>query len=445
MYVIAYKNVYSGGSSELVWETYTNLKNLQFAPESDVTGNSLPVNQFTVDIVTTDDMSEWQYCELMDDMNQRWAYYDVRKAERIDPSTVRFVAQSRLYRLDAIEMEETVYVNASSSTVIAACFGGNTGWYALHSDLRNIEINGYCPTQTGRERLLWVCLAIGAHVRDLYADVIGIRPIDNTEALIPYGKTFSRPAIEYGNWVTGVRVTSYTFTQGSEAQWQASDSSYKFPLPWVATEQTVELSNPYAPEDADENVVEISEVYLINSANASDICSRLARCWFRRETVQLDCINNRAYRTGELLTGYVDSEHMVTGFASSITFKFGKQARSTIKLIGCDTTPSASLTVKYKRGNKNLGSARYRFPLGFEYSIQNPYLDQIRNGHRYIYRPETPTTTGTIPSIDPTGNGFTVTVQYDIALDFYRGTLYVISADEVTTTIVSGESIGVIT
>ena len=143
MYVIAYKNVYSGGSSELVWETYTRLKNLQFAPESDVTGNSLPVNQFTVDIVTTDDMSEWQYCELMDDMNQRWAYYDVRKAERIDPSTVRFVAQSRLYRLDAIEMEETVYVNASSSTVIAACFGGNTGWYALHSDLRNIEINGY--------------------------------------------------------------------------------------------------------------------------------------------------------------------------------------------------------------------------------------------------------------------------------------------------------------
>jgi len=73
------------------------------------------------------------------------------------------------------------------------------------------------------------------------------------------------------------------------------------------------------------------------------------------------------------------------------------------------------------------------------FSITNPYLDKMRNGHRIIYRPTTENAEGTMVA-----GGLTVTVNYEIALDLYEGVLHIVSVDEITEQSSGGETIGVI-
>ena len=81
--------------------TYSGLKNLSYSPETDVFGNSLPINEFRADIITTDDIAMSQWAELRDDLNALWAKYWIVYAERIDRQTVRIQAQSALRLLEA--------------------------------------------------------------------------------------------------------------------------------------------------------------------------------------------------------------------------------------------------------------------------------------------------------------------------------------------------------
>ena len=37
--------------------TYSGVRNLSFAPQTDVTGSAVPINEFSLEIVTTDDIS----------------------------------------------------------------------------------------------------------------------------------------------------------------------------------------------------------------------------------------------------------------------------------------------------------------------------------------------------------------------------------------------------
>ena len=97
------------------------------------------------------------------------------------------------------------------------------------------------------------------------------------------------------------------------------------------------------------------------------------------------------------------------------------------------------MTSGIKCGGKRIGRAKYWLPVGMAYSIDNPYLDQTRDGHRRVYRPTTAAVTGTRVS-----GGVTVNVTYEVYLDLFEDVLHVIGVDEITTTTESGETVGVI-
>ena len=420
---------------------YTDIKNLSFAPQTDLTGNSLPINEYTVDVVTTDDIPTTTVThELYDDMDQLWANWPIVKVIRISPDVVRVTARSWLDKLDHRQMESEVFTATSAADAIADCFGDDTDDYQISVALQFATLTGFVPEQTARERLQWILLAIGAYVRDVYTEEAYILPVDETEALIPLDRTFMRPSLDLSEVVTAVKVTSYTFSQAaSEAEWQANDSSYMFPLPWIATEQSVTLANPDASEDDPENVKELDGVYLINSGNVSAITSRLAKYWFNRQTVSLDCINNRQYRPGDKVVGYTAEDALVVGYIQQASFGFGKQARSQLKLIGVDNVTGAKLTVNYTHNGGRIGQAVYYFPVGYTYSIANPYIDRTFEGRRFVYAPDDATITGTMTSGDNTA-----TQTYSVALEYYDKKLSVYSADSVTLQSGSGTSTGVI-
>lgn len=439
MYVTLYTYVEGGLPS---WVEYRQIKGLKYAPDVDVTGNSLPIPGFEVDIITTDDLSGVDYAVLSDDLDQEWCSYDVTFAERVDANTVHVKAQNILYKLEYVELEPAMYNGAAASVVVAGIFDGVTAEYDLHEDLQNIPITGFCPAQTARERLAWVCFAIGAYVRATFVNTAQIQPVDETgDVVVPYNRTFWRPTVSYEEWVTAVKVTTYTFRQAaSEQEWRDSDSSYMFPLPWIATEQVVTLANPSAPARAPENVKEIEGVYLVNPSNVSGIVSRLAKYWFKRETVALDCINNREYAPGDLVTVAVDDTTMMRGYIQSSSWRFGVQARSTLKLIGAEARTGARLTINYLYSGGRIGQAVYFLPVEYVYSIENPFLDRTWEGRRYVYRPEDEAATGTIAAGENVDNE-----DYDVALEWCRNVLAVYYVDGIEAESSGGDTIGVIT
>ena len=68
MYIVASKTESDGhGGIIITPETYTEISNLSFAPSADLVGASIPINEFEVDIHTTDTIDIGEYAELYDD------------------------------------------------------------------------------------------------------------------------------------------------------------------------------------------------------------------------------------------------------------------------------------------------------------------------------------------------------------------------------------------
>ena len=448
MYVLIYWTEEDGEDITIGFEEYHEIKNLSFAPEVDLIGASVPINEFSAEIVTStmDKIKVGHWCELYDDDDNKWASYWLTYAERVDAKTVKVIAKSPLCTLDYVNMPETVYENADASTVIISCIeaGGEfgPGAISIDSSFTNATINGYCPPETARERLTAVLFAIGAYAKSCFSDTVDILPIDATETQIPIEDTYWKPTVTFKDWVTALKVTAYTFTRAeSEQAWANDPNSLSFPYPWVATTQEFTLQNPSVPSGTPENIVYIDGVYLINTSNVSSIMTIMSQRYFKRIELDADVINNGTYAPGDRVIVYADEETLYSGYIESAGFVFGLQARSAIKLTACESRAGAKLIVNYiwSGDGRRLGRHVYYLPVGYPYTIQTLYLDKNIEGHRYIFRPTTETISGTLTSA-----GATVTVSCEVALDLYKGVLHVISVDEITTVTEDGQTIGVI-
>lgn len=411
--------------------TYTKISNLSFAPETDVIGVAVPINEFVVDIHTDDDIKNGANAELRDDLNQLWAKYWIVSAERLTLDIVRVRAQSKIALLDRVTLPAVMYSGASLASVLSAIFASlpSGDYYGVQTSLDNaVTITGFCPEQTARDRLIWVCLVAGAYVKSYFAEAISVWSIDDTEVSVPLEKTFWKPSVTYRDYVTAVKCKYYTFTQGTPTttdKWVTDGTNT-----YIVTETEVSLINTAVPQTAPENVVTIEDVTLINQSNVDNILSHLAKYYFKRMEVDLDIINNYDYIPGQRLLVYADEDTLVSGYADKCSFAFGLQARSKIHLMASETKPSGNLVITYTYNQWKLKRIRYSFPVGYTYQITNPYIDLVLERHRYVFRPINQYATGTIASGTNT-NTQTCAVALDLDLD--TGILHIISVDEVTT------------
>ena len=415
-------------------QTYRTLKNLSFAPQCDMTNNNLPINEYTVDIVA-DDTILYYYADLYDDLDNLYAHYSITDIKRISAGVTRITARSDLALIDGVTLPATMYTGQTAADVMDTVMVSSVGAglvtiidYTLDSSLQSVTITGFCPEQSARERLQWLCTVLGAYVKTAFNQQTEILPVDATTALIPLGDTFMRPTVERTETVTGVRVLGYSFAQGTpsttdEYVTDAGGTTY------IVTSQEYALTNSVAPGNAADNVVSIEGLYLINSSNASAILSNLAARYFKNVSVQLDAIDNAAYVPGDMVTAYADRDVMYTGWIESAAFKFGKQARATLKLCAAVLVESAPLTITYTWEGMHVALETHFLPVGVAYSISTRYIDTNINGHRYVLRPTIAAVTGTL-----TSEGAAATVTCETALDMYNGVLHVIDVDGVSET-----------
>lgn len=411
---------------------YTDLKNLSFAPQVDLIGNALPINEFTVDLLAASNPYGNGVAELRDEEDNLWAGFMIDVCEQVDAQTWHIRARDNVAILDAITLQEVVYSGVTLEGVLDSTMllnaGEETGIeipmaYDLDAALSSVTITGYFPEQSARERLQWVCFVAGAYVQTCFVDLITVKKLDDTPTLIPPDKTFWRPQIGHGEYVTAIKLTAYTFTQDADAA--ADAGSYTFPLPWVATTQVMRLDNPDAQGRVVDNVMEIDELYAANPGNASALMARLADRYFTRTEITADVLDNREYLPGDRVYLFDRDGNCWQGYIEAASFRFGKQARATLKVVAAGTVETAGLTVSYTYSGATLATETYRIPVNYPYSIETRYLDIEAEGHRTVYRPTVPAVSGTM-----TSSGASAAVPCEITLDFEGGVLSIYAVDE---------------
>lgn len=410
---------------------FTSLKNLSFSPQTDLTGSSIPINTFSVDVVTDQSIDVGETAVLKDDLDNLWAKYLITSSERIDPETLKVECKSMLYLCEGYKLDAVMYNGASLASVLDYTLVIPTESegltitldYTLDSSFSGQTVTGYCPEQTPRERLVWICFAIGAYVKTYFNGQIEILPIPTTETSVPLEKTYWRPSLTYRDYVTSIKVKYYSFAEGTPTTTDkyvtVGETHY------IVTESEMSLTNTNAPSGFPKNELTIEGVYLVNSGNANAVLNFLGRWHFNRQTVDADVIDNAEFMPGQKLSVFTDPETIVSGFVDEASFEFGKQAKARLHLIATVGVDSSKLTILYKWDTIQIGKATYSFPEGFAYSITNPYIDMSMDGHRYIFRPINAACTGTMGADDETK-----TEQETPALDLYNKVLHIISVDE---------------
>jgi len=403
---------------------YTAIRNLSFAPETDVIGGTAAVNEFSVDIKTDDEIVVGSRVSLYDDLDNLWAKYWVTYAEWLDDYTLHVIGQSAVKLLEYDMLDPVMYSGEPLANVLSLVLDRLDGEYSVDSSFDEVTITGFCPLQSARTRLQWVCLTIGAYLKNYFNDELEILPIDDTgDTIVPLSKTFWKPSVTYNEYVTAVRVFYYSYLQGTPQatdKWVEANGVY-----YVETATQVTLRNSNVPAIAPEHVVTVEGVTIVNQDNADDLLSHLAKYHFKRTEVDLDVIDNAEFMPGERVIVYTDEDEMAMGYVESLMFKFGVQARASMHLLAVDVKESAPLVISYEWNGVQVGQRKFTLPVEYEYTIENAFVCTWYAGHYYVFRPDDETVSGTIAS-----GGNTVSQSVSVALDLFEGTLHVAGVDE---------------
>lgn len=396
---------------------YTNVKNIKFDPSADVTGSSLEVNQFSASIQTTDTIGFGKFATLYDNKGNVWATYWITDVEEESDAYVNITAQSLIVLLDRVTMPAKMYAGETAPTVFADIFSNisnisSSAVYKLDDSFSAKTVTGYSPEQSARERLQEVCMVLGAYVKAFFNEVIEILPVSTTRKQIPLAKTFYRPTVSYSDFVTGVSVTAYSYEQRTPGE--NEESVVVGETTYVQTMRVYSANNSsaYVPATAAVNVVEVSDCTLINESNATEVLNRLAGYYFKRQEVQVECIDtledglNQLFLPADLLAVQMSADFsknrkFITSYASSCSFSFGKlqKARITIKPIDeASIEDGVILTINYVGVDKDsnqltLYTEQTLLLKNTGYDIDTKYIPESGsapkeiNGSTYVYYP----------------------------------------------------------
>ena len=400
---------------------YTQIRDLSFDPQADITGAEIVINQFVVTIKTDDVIEIGQDATLYDDNNNVWAKYWITDSDRYDEYSWTIVAKSKVLLLDRKKVSAKMYSSQSASSAIAELMGSIP--YRVDSSVTG-TITGFAPEQSARERLQWICFCLGAYVKTFFNDRIEILDVGEDLTVIPIQKTFWKPKISYDDYVSAIKLKLYSYRQGTP------ETTDKYVTPdgqtyYIETTQDITIRNPNVPSSVPENVIEFNDVKLVNSGNASEIASRLSTYYFMRMEVDADVINNAEFKPAERYAVYMNDETLVEGYMKSASFSFGTQARSSIKLAQSRAIDAVKAIIRYLWGEILILQQTYFLPKEYGFTLQTQYLEKYMDNHRYVFYPLVDEATG-----DTGSTGTTIDIQNLPALDFCERVLMIYNVDE---------------
>ena len=389
---------------------YDRIRKIDFVPETDIIGKTVPINRFVVELQTDDDIQPNTLAYFLGNSAEIYAYYWITDTIKIEKNWIKIIAQSTLILLDRYTMPAKMYDGTDTFAdiideifyPIQSIFSGMT-IVSVDSSFASTVISGYAPEQSARDRLLWVCFCARAYVKSFFNEYTEILPVDSTETLVPAEKTFWKPEIDTIDYVTEIKLRAYTYTLTTQEP-ARTDKFVKIGNDvYIETSQDFSLRNSTIPSQITvaENVVTLQKNTLVNINNANAILADLAAYYFNRYTVSADVLNDGEYLPGEKVI-ISNTENLYSGFIKKESFSFGHATKSRIEMQATNPIEAGEVSIYYLYDDGEVSEilqvATYLFPVGYTFSIENPYIDLYNDGVRTIYRPENEYATGTTTS-----------------------------------------------
>jgi len=401
---------------------YYTIENFSLAVETDVASASVPISTASVDIVTTDEIKPGGFATFADEVGTSYFKGRITKAVRIAPGKVRLELKSFLAELDQLRHAAVLYEDEEVVYTLELLLPEG---YTVDSSFTGARFSGFAPEQSKRERLAWLLFAVGGYVCDWGPNQGTVLPIDETPLLVPLGDTYKRPEVTHKDYVTAVRATAFSFTEGTPAQGDETVTDGE--TTYIVHRTVHTLTNSRPPAGTPDNIIDASGVMFINADNVDDVLSRMAKYYFPPPELSAGILNNGSFWPGQKLQIYADKYNLVSGYADRMDFRAGKQAMSTVRLTACAEAESAPLVLRYLYQGAELARRTYQLPVGYHYEIQNIYPDITTGKLRTIYYPENESAEGTVAQGGTTDNE---NVDKALVLNSSTGVLQILSVDE---------------
>jgi len=372
---------------------FTKIRNISFAPEVDMSAQSLPINRFTVDIETEQDIKAGQFMYLSSDAHD-WACYWITKSERKTPKLLSVLAESILIFFERTTMRARYSEGVSAYNLISECMAAispssATQSIVIDSQLRNVLISGFCPEQSARERLQSILFAAGAYWQDwgTAEPHIQFAPImDSSDrgygSILQANEVFVRPVIEKGDNASHFALKYYTVTD------------YE-PATYTSTVQDSNGNTYYVKEDqygwtsyGSGNEIIIGGNMFVDYTSMQSIKGNLSYYYHTLvDIVEADIINNGRIWPGDLITIPIDDDdaHIATGYVQSVDFSFGLQSRSRISIYPATLVDGALVTLKWVCDGNTVCTESAHYPIGHMVSIDSGQKQVLTNAHLYTY------------------------------------------------------------
>lgn len=406
--------------------TYDDIKSLSFVPEIDPTMSTLPICEYSVEIVTSVSASAWKnrtvslYETGINSDILLAGSYTVFDAEQLSPKVVRITAASYLRYLEKRTLPAQLYSNMPlNDFLIDICEGDTIDstadviiWDDDEPPIRIVNIygavvSGLFPVQTARERLQMLCQANNYWVLQWgeYSEY-GIAIINtsitsfNGGTLINPENTYYQPKTKKLSDTGTVKIAghydaSYTYHEQTDT-WK----KYVIQQGWTdpdtglsADEIAVyyrEIWTSYsAPQSESENpgVVEINNLCIANYSSSSTLLTMHfahyqteldVLCWpYSRNGTLYD----RRYFPGDMIQYYADNDTVYSGVITSAEFVFGTMTREKLKILtDAKSINGVIITVNYVYGGKVFQTKHLNRSSGTYTSVYIPYQTTIYDG-----------------------------------------------------------------
>lgn len=391
-------------------KTYTALKAVSFAPEVDLTGQTLPLNAFTVDVETEDTINTAQFARLYDDRDNLWARYWVTKAERKSLRLITVQAQTPLIWLDRTRMPPAYFTGAPLSGEIDRCFDGvasvvgpMSGYCVIDSSLANLPVYGWCPAQSARERLQSLLMAHSAYIKDWNDMLMRVLPspdLYNREGwgtLLDMNTVFWRPQVNNTDKPSHLSLEYYSVAPGSPDPSDPNQSSVQDDS---GSTYTVTKNSTGITIGGVGNDINISGNMLVTYEIAQALLYQLDGVYSSPIVAEAEIINNGDIWPGDFVSIPADEEgkRLCTGWVNAVDFSFGVQARSRLKLEAPRLYDAARVILQWTCDGEIVHQDHRIFPPNYDYDIELSDTEVLGNGHLYTYSPVELDIQGTTPA-----------------------------------------------
>lgn len=299
----------------------------------------------------------------------------IERVVRVASHIYEINAMSAIGLLETQKHLGNVYRGKSFEDVVGEIIDGAVG-FTIEDDVKHLQVYGWLPYDTKRANLHQLLFPNGVMVdKDSNGNVV-FRFISNRDSIaIPKNRIYQGGQVDYQAFASEVDVTEHSFfalptdevvtvydnTDGSETADHTFIAFTDAPLHDLETTGTLVIEDSgvnwaivtgtgiltgkkythstrvmrLVADNADqqkENVVTLSDAYLINVTNSDNVARRILAYYNSSKTVTASILTN-GEKCGDLITGFDSYGDPISGFIASMRTNVSSVAKSECKII----------------------------------------------------------------------------------------------------------------